>query len=37
MAQWVKDLVFSLLWCGFSPWPQNFHMLQVRLKKKKAL
>ena len=31
----VKDLASSLqrfrslLWCEFSPWPRNFHMLQV--------
>ena len=25
----VKDLVVTLLWCGFNPWPGNF-MLQVR-------
>ena len=24
----VKDLVLSLLWCGFRPWPGTFHMLQ---------
>ena len=41
MAQKVKDLVLSLLWlelqlwCGFSPWPWNFHMLGVKQKKKK--
>ena len=41
MAQWVKDLVLSLqwlgllLWCGFDPWPRNFHMLEVQPKKKK--
>ena len=35
MAQWVKDLVWSLqwrmllLWRRFSPWPVNFHMLQA--------
>ena len=23
MAQQVKDLVLSLLWLGFDPWPQN--------------
>ena len=28
MAQWVKDLVLSLLWLGFDPWPGNFHMPQ---------
>ena len=41
MAQQVKDMVLSLLWfrsvlwCGFSPWPGNFHMLWVWQKKKK--
>ena len=25
VAQWVKDLVLSLLWYGFNPW--NLHML----------
>ena len=35
-AQRVKGLAFSLQWLGllqwqeFSPWPGNFHMLQVR-------
>ena len=24
MAQWIKDLVLSLLWFGFDPWPGNF-------------
>ena len=28
MAQWVKDLVVSLLWLGFSPGPGNFHVPQ---------
>ena len=23
----VKDLMLSLLWHGFSPWPGTFHML----------
>ena len=27
MAQWVKDLVLPLLWCGFVPWHGNFYML----------
>ena len=27
VAQQVKDLVLSLLRCGFSPWPGNFHIL----------
>ena len=41
MAQWVKDLVLSLLWLGsllwhgFNPWPGNFRMPQVWPKKKK--
>ena len=41
MAQKVKDLVLSLQWlrsllcCGFSPWPRNFHMPQAWPKKKK--
>ena len=36
MTQWVKDPVLSLLWlwtlmwCGFSPWPRNLHMLWVQ-------
>ena len=25
MAQWVKDLAFSLLWPGFTPWPCSSH------------
>ena len=41
MAQWVKDLALSLqwlgplLWCGFNPWPRNFHMPWAWPKKKK--
>ena len=41
MAQWVKDPVLSLKWlgalrwCGFDPWPRNFHMLRVLLKNNK--
>ena len=23
---WVKDPVLLQLWCGFSPWPGNYHM-----------
>ena len=34
MAQWVKDLVLSLLWLEFSPWPGNFCMPQVQPKKR---
>ena len=30
----VKDSVLSLLWLGLDPWPGNFCMLQVQLKKK---
>ena len=26
VAQWVKDLALSLLWCGFYPWPGNSHI-----------
>ena len=35
VVQWVKDPVLSLLWCGFFPWPENFHMPQVQHQKKK--
>ena len=24
VAQWVKDLALSLLWCGFDSWPGKF-------------
>ena len=24
MAQWVKDLLLSLLWSGLDPWSWNF-------------
>ena len=40
MAHWVKDLALSLLWlrsllwCGFSPWPGSFYMLQVQPERK---
>ena len=40
MAQQVKDPALSLLWLRsllwreFDPWPLNFHVPQVRLKKK---
>ena len=34
VAQWVNDPVLSLWWYGFDP-PRGFHMLWVRLKKKK--
>ena len=29
VAEWVKDLVVSLLRCRFSPWPRNFCVLQA--------
>lgn len=29
VAQRVEDLVLSLLWHGFDPWPWNFYMLQA--------
>ena len=38
VAPQVKDLALSLhqlgslLWCGFSPWPRDFHMLQAQPK-----
>ena len=38
LAQWVKDLAWSLLWCRwllwltFDPWPRNFCLLQVQPK-----
>ena len=41
VAQWLKDLVLSLLWCRsllwrrFNPWPRNFHAPQHGKKKKK--
>ena len=41
MAQWVKDPALSLqqlgslLWHGFNPWPENFHMLRTWPKNKK--
>ena len=34
MAQQVKDLVSSLLWYRFNPWPGNFHIPRVRQKQK---
>lgn len=29
VAQWAKDLVLSLLWCGLDSWPGNFHAPQA--------
>ena len=26
----MKDLVLSLLWCGFDPGPRNLHVLQAQ-------
>ena len=37
MAQEVKDLMLSLLWHGFDPWPWNMFMPQVAKKKKNVL
>lgn len=39
VAQWVKDPAVlpqqpgSLLWCGFNPWPRNFHRPWAQPKK----
>lgn len=30
-----KDLVLSVLWCGFSPWLKNLHVPQVGPKKER--
>ena len=30
----VKDLVVSLLWHGFDPWPRNFCMLRAQPKRR---
>ena len=35
VTQQVKDLVLSLLWLGFEPWPRAFYMPQGQSKKKK--
>ena len=35
VAQQVKDLVLSPLWCRFYPLPRNFHVPQCSQKKKK--
>ena len=32
---WVKDRALLQLWLGFDPWPKNFHMPWVQLKKEK--
>ena len=32
----VNDIVLSLLWHGFDPWPRNVHMPQGQPKKKKG-
>ena len=43
MVQWITNPVLSLqklgllLWCGFDPWPGNFHTLQDVAKKKKKI
>ena len=33
----VKDLVLSLLWCRFNPWPWNFYIQWVSSPPKKAI
>ena len=35
VAQQVEDLALSLLWHGFDPWPQNFHIPWLWQKKKR--
>ena len=41
LVQWVKDTALVQMWSwlhlglGFDPWPRNFHMSRVWLKKKK--
>ena len=35
VAEQVKDLVWSLLWRGFNPWPRNFHMLWAQPKERR--
>ena len=35
MAEQVKDLVWSLLWRKFNPWPRNFHMLWAQPKERR--
>lgn len=36
MVQRVKDLMLSLLWHGFDPYPGNFCMLRMQPKKKRG-
>ena len=36
VAQWVKDMLLSLLWHGFDPWPGNFYVLWMQSKMKKT-
>ena len=42
VVQWVKDLVLSLQWlglpqwCGFDPWPGNFHRYGQKQTNKKT-
>ena len=31
----VKDLAWSLLWCGFDSWPENFYVPHAQPKKKR--
>ena len=37
VAQRVKDLVLSLLWCGFHPWPRNKRMHGRGQKREKGM
>lgn len=34
-ALWIKDLVSSLQWCVFDPWPGVFHVPRAQPKRKK--
>lgn len=40
-AQWIKKhyhcSTLGLLWWGFDPWPESFHMMQVQLKNTKGV
>ena len=36
VVQGVKDLVVSLLWHGFDPWPRNFCMPWAQPEKKRV-
>ena len=36
VAQQVKDLALSLLWCRFHPWPGNFHYAKPKQTNKRC-